>query len=71
MNQIFSIRPSEFKFPYQSKVQILITQFDEYNQDCAKISRPYHYYFPRNKLSKSVTAGSVWVECDQFIVLND
>ena len=63
------MKPSEFKISVESEVLnwslqtskdiYQITQIEDFNEDCVKISRPYLLYFPRNKLSKSVTVGSV------------
>ena len=49
----------------KKKTPILITQIEDLNEGCVKISRPYISYFPRNKPSKRVTVGP-----DRFIVLN-
>ena len=47
---------------YWSK--ILNSQIKDLKRDCVKISRPYHLYFSRNRLSMIVTVGS-----DQLKVL--
>ena len=40
--------------------QILKAQIKDLNEDCVKISRPYHLYFPRNKPSKIIKVGPGW-----------
>ena len=50
-----------------SKLSNVKTQnYEDLNEDCVKISRPYILYFPRYKPSKNVTVRS-----GQLIVLND
>ena len=52
--------------PAHINIEIQISQIEDLNEDCVKISRPYLLYFLRNKSSKSVTVGF-----GPFIILND
>ena len=54
------MKSSDFKISlsverYQSK--IVLAQIEDENEDCVEISRVYLLYFPKNKLSESVTVG--------------
>ena len=40
---------------WKISIQILIALIVDFNEDCLKISCPYLLYFPRNKVSNSVT----------------
>ena len=40
--------------------QILISQIEDFNEDCVKISRLSLLYFQSNKSSKNVMVGSGW-----------
>ena len=63
MTEIATV-PKAHSFQTGQRYQSLM--FENLNENCVNISRPYILYFPRNKPLKTVT-----VEPGRFIVLND